>query len=75
MAAVSVESEKRAGWVEHNPEDIWSSQLEAAQAVLREAGVPAREIAAIGITNQRETTVVWEKGSDRAPCHAPRARR
>ena len=60
----------QAGWVEHNPEDIWSSQLEAAQAVLREAGVPAREIAAIGITNQRETAVVWEKGSGRPLCNA-----
>jgi glycerol kinase len=53
----------QAGWVEHNPEDIWSSQLTAAQAVMREAGVSAREIAAVGITNQRETAVVWEKGS------------
>jgi glycerol kinase len=60
----------QAGWVEHNPEEIWSSQLEAAQAVLREAGVPAREVAAIGITNQRETTVVWEKGSGRPLCNA-----
>jgi glycerol kinase len=60
----------QAGWVEHDPEGIWSSQLEAAQAVLRQAGVQAREIAAIGITNQRETAVVWEKGSGRPLCNA-----
>jgi len=60
----------QAGWVEHNPEEIWSSQLEAAQAVLQQAGVQAREIAAVGITNQRETAVVWEKGSGRPLCNA-----
>lgn len=60
----------QTGWVEHDPEEIWSSQLEAAQAVLRQAGVNAREIAAIGITNQRETAVVWEKGSGRPLCNA-----
>ncbi len=50
-------------WVEHNPEDIWSSQLATAQAVMREKGVTAANIAAIGITNQRETTVVWDKST------------
>jgi glycerol kinase len=60
----------QAGWVEHDPEDIWSSQLEAAQATLQQAGVNAREIAAIGITNQRETAVVWEKRSGRPLCNA-----
>ncbi|HZM86891.1 MAG TPA: glycerol kinase GlpK [Blastocatellia bacterium] len=49
------------GWVEHRPEDIWSSQLNAAQTVLREADVKADQIAAIGITNQRETTVIWDR--------------
>jgi glycerol kinase len=60
----------QAGWVEHDPEDIWSSQLEAAHAVLREGGVAAGDIAAIGITNQRETAVVWEKRSGRPLCNA-----
>ncbi len=48
-------------WVEHNPEDIWSSQLNVAQQVLKDAGLTATSIAAIGITNQRETTLMWEK--------------
>ncbi|HEY7974205.1 MAG TPA: glycerol kinase GlpK, partial [Ktedonobacterales bacterium] len=50
-------------WVEHNPEDIWSSQIATAQAVMQEKGVTAANIAAIGITNQRETTVVWDKST------------
>jgi len=49
------------GWVEHRPEDIWSSQVNAAHVVLREADVKAEEIAAIGITNQRETTIIWDR--------------
>ncbi len=49
------------GWVEHRPEDIWSSQLNAAHVVLREADVNADQIAAIGITNQRETTIIWDR--------------
>lgn len=49
------------GWVEHRPEDIWSSQLNAAQVVLREADVKADQIEAIGITNQRETTLMWNR--------------
>ncbi|PIE07317.1 MAG: glycerol kinase [Rhodobacterales bacterium] len=48
-----------SGWVEHDPEDIWSSQLATARAVLDEMG--AAEVAAIGITNQRETTLVWDR--------------
>jgi glycerol kinase len=51
----------RPGWVEHRPEDIWSSQLNAAHVVLREADVKADQIEAIGITNQRETTIVWDR--------------
>jgi len=50
-----------SGWVEHDPEEIWSTQLETIQQVLREAGIGFDRIAAIGITNQRETTVVWDK--------------
>ena len=53
------------GWVEHDPEELWQSVLTAADDALREAGVRAAELAAIGITNQRETTVVWERRSGR----------
>jgi glycerol kinase len=49
------------GWVEHDPNDIWDSQLAVARQVLREHGVAAAAVAAIGITNQRETTVVWDR--------------
>ncbi len=56
----------RAGWVEHNPEDIWSSQLYCAREALSIANVKAEDVAAIGITNQRETTVVWDRATDRA---------
>jgi glycerol kinase len=51
------------GWVEHDAAEIWQSQINVAAAALREAGVAAREIAAIGIANQRETTVLWERSS------------
>ena len=57
-------------WVEHNPEDIWSSQLAVAQKVMQQAGLSANNIAAIGITNQRETTVVWEKATGKAVMNA-----
>jgi glycerol kinase len=49
------------GWVEHNPEDIWSSQLETARAALDHSGLSCDQIAAIGLTNQRETTIVWDR--------------
>ncbi len=49
------------GYVEHDPEAIWRTQLETAQKVLEAAGATAADIAAIGITNQRETTIVWNK--------------
>jgi glycerol kinase len=51
----------KGGWVEHDPMEIWSSQLEVAQDVLKKNVVSAKDIAAIGITNQRETTVVWDR--------------
>lgn len=51
----------KAGWVEHDPMEIWSSQLEVAKDVLKKNKVSAKDIAAIGITNQRETTVVWDR--------------
>jgi glycerol kinase len=53
------------GLVEHDPEAIWSSQLAVAQEVLRKTGVSASAVAALGITNQRETTLVWEKATGR----------
>ncbi len=49
------------GWVEHDPLDLWSSQIGVANEVIAATGVGARQIAAIGITNQRETTVAWER--------------
>ncbi len=49
------------GWVEHNAGEIWNTQLKVARDVLKKNGVEASDIAAIGITNQRETTVVWDK--------------
>lgn len=51
------------GWVEHDPEEIWSIQLSVAHEVLAMANVAPEEIASIGITNQRETVVVWDKES------------
>jgi glycerol kinase len=49
------------GWVEHDPAEIWSSQLATAQEALAKSGLKASDIAAIGITNQRETTIVWNR--------------
>lgn len=49
------------GWVEHNAKEIWTTQLEVAQKVLTRNKVSAKNIAAIGITNQRETTLIWDK--------------
>ncbi len=49
------------GWVEHNPEEIWSTQLGVLQKVIVENGIELNSIVAIGITNQRETTVVWDR--------------
>jgi glycerol kinase len=51
----------KPGWVEHNPEEIWSSQAGVATEVLVKAGLKSTDIAGIGITNQRETTVVWNR--------------
>ena len=51
----------RPGWVEHDPEEIWATQLEVARAAMANLGIAAPEIAAIGITNQRETTIVWDR--------------
>jgi glycerol kinase len=51
----------QAGWVEHNANEIWKAQLDTARAALEKAGLIAGDIAAIGITNQRETTVLWDR--------------
>ena len=51
----------RPGWVEHDPMEIWSSQLSVAAEAMAKIGAEAKDIEAIGITNQRETTVVWDR--------------
>ena len=56
------------GWVEHDPEEIWSSQYGVLAEVLAKAGCTTKDVAAIGITNQRETTVVWDRATGR-PIH------
>lgn len=58
------------GWVEHDPEEIWESQRAVMEAVIAESWVSPGEIAAIGITNQRETTVLWEKDTGKPVCNA-----
>ena len=55
----------KAGWVEHDAEEIYNSQVEVMNRVLRENNIPASAIAAIGITNQRETTIVWDRKTGR----------
>jgi glycerol kinase len=54
------------GWVEHDPEDIWYSVTKVIKEVIDRSGIKDREIAAIGITNQRETTLVWDRQSGKA---------
>jgi glycerol kinase len=54
------------GHVEHDPEDIWASQLTTAREAIDRAGVPVDRLAAVGITNQRETTVVWDRSTGKA---------
>ena len=51
----------RSGWVEHEPEDLWQTTVETVRQVLANAGLAASDIAAVGITNQRETTLVWNR--------------
>lgn len=53
----------KPGWVEHDPLEIWNNQLEVASQVIGEGGIPIEEVACIGITNQRETVVVWDRNS------------
>ncbi len=62
------QSYPQPGWVEHDPQEIWREQLAVAQEALAGAGLKARDIAALGITNQRETTLLWERASGQ-PVH------
>ena len=58
------------GWVEHDPTEIWASQSGVMAEVLAKAGIAARDIAAVGITNQRETTLLWERATGRPVANA-----
>ncbi|MCC5992279.1 MAG: glycerol kinase, partial [Rhodobacteraceae bacterium] len=58
----------RSGWVEHDPSDLWATTAATARAAIEKAGLAARDIAAIGITNQRETTLVWDRKTGK-PIH------
>jgi glycerol kinase len=58
------------GWVEHDPELLWETQVRTARRVLAEHGVSGRDIAAIGISNQRETTLLWERDGGRPLANA-----
>ena len=58
------------GWVEHDPDQIWVTQSAVAIEALGRAGAEARDVAAIGITNQRETTIVWDRETGRPVCNA-----
>ena len=60
----------RPGWVEHDPMEIWRTQLATARAALQQAGITAREVRAVGITNQRETTVLWNRKTGQPVHHA-----
>src|SRR5688500_5073558 len=56
----------KAGWVEHDPEEIWESQRAVAADVVKSAGISPSDVAAIGITNQRETTLIWDRKTGKA---------
>ena len=58
----------QSGWVEHNPEDLWQTVLQTATTAMKKLGAQASDIAAIGITNQRETTIIWDKHTGK-PIH------
>ena len=60
----------KPGWVEHDAEEIWSTQMEVAEAAMANIHAAAADIAAIGITNQRETTIVWDKNTGEPLCRA-----
>ena len=56
----------KPGWVEHDPEEIWAATVEVCRGALAKAGLEAKDLAGIGITNQRETTVVWDRATGKA---------
>ena len=58
------------GWVEHDPIEIWRTTVEVSKNAMEKLGVGAEQIAAIGITNQRETTVLWDKTTGQPLCNA-----
>src|SRR5881628_3001407 len=58
------------GWVEHDPTEIWATQSGVMHEALAKAGLSARDVAAIGITNQRETTLVWDRATGRPIANA-----
>src|SRR5476651_325090 len=58
------------GWVEHDANEIWSTQLGVAAEAITKAGLTVKDIAAIGITNQRETTVIWDRATSQPIYHA-----
>ncbi|MDR0519439.1 MAG: glycerol kinase GlpK [Clostridiales Family XIII bacterium] len=60
----------RAGWVEHDPMEIWETQLSVAREAMRKRSIPPDSIAALGITNQRETTVMWDRDTGEPLCNA-----
>jgi glycerol kinase len=60
----------RPGWVEHDPREIWRTQLETAREALQKAGIGAHQVRALGITNQRETTVLWNRATGEPVHHA-----
>ena len=60
----------QSGWVEHDPEEIWSSQIGTVTEAMGRAGISASDLAGIGITNQRETTVLWDRATGRPVHHA-----
>lgn len=59
-----------SGWVEHDPEDLWSTTIETCRSVLSQQSLTAADIAGIGITNQRETTIVWDRKTGQPICNA-----
>ena len=58
------------GWVEHDADEIWSTQLGVAVEAMNKIGVDSKDVAAIGITNQRETVIVWDKNTGEPIYHA-----
>lgn len=59
-----------SGWVEHDPEEIWSTTLRVCRAALKKAEISASDLISIGITNQRETTIVWDRATGKPVCNA-----